>query len=202
MKRHIARHFPAKDIKIETSTGAEPGEIVIPNDYRHLELEQAESVAEKFRAHLVAEGYHDFRLRGYTKAFRTRYSLLLSTVGITKHSPAVLVPELSVGSDADSKLMIEAFKAHGIRVWEYLPEQLDACDRIGERGATAIKQVEAAHGITEGETIYFTHAPICSFFAIHLAGNAEAREQILKVATNEADRFIVEDGKVTFVPLG
>ena len=199
MTRHIVRHFAAEDIKF-TVNGAE---VTIPNKYRHLDLKKAEEMAVKFRQHLIAGGISDtdIKLRGHSAAFRTKYSLLLGTVGIANGTPVVEIPELSIGSDPDSLLMIEGFKAHGVKVWEYSPEQIAACDRIGARGAEPIKAAEA--GITDGETIWFTHAPISAFFALHLAGNpAGARERLLRLPSNEGDRLVVEGDKITLVPLG
>ena len=93
-------------------------------------------------------------------------------------------------------------KKHGVNVGAYSPEEIAACDRIGMRGAEAIKAKEKELGITDGETLYFTHAPICSFFALHLAGNPQqARELVLKTPSNEGDRYVAEDGKLTLVPL-
>jgi hypothetical protein len=128
--------------------------------------------------------------------------LLLATIGICDGTPVVEIPELSVGSDPDSLLMVEGFKAHNLMIQEYSEEQIAACDRIGERGAKAIVAAEAKLGITWGETIYFTHAPILAFFALHLAGNSSStRDWLLGLPSNEGDRLVVQEELITLVPL-
>lgn len=198
MKRHIVRHFAAQDIKFPVN-GVD---VTIPNQFRHLDLEKAENMARQFRQKLTTGASLGIQLRGHSAAFRTKYTLLLATIGICDDAVVVEIPELSIGSDPDSKLMIEGFKAHNVKIWEYSPEQIAACDRIGARGARAIEAAEAKFGITSGETIYFTHAPISTFFAIHLAGiTTFAGAELLRLPNNEGSRFVVDGEKISLIPL-
>jgi len=197
VRAHIVRHFPAiKNKKIEEVLGATEGAKLRP-----LDTFKVAKLAPIFRAKLAAENPH-FALLGNSPTVRTAATMLIATVDIADaECPTVEIQELYWTDESIAGIMPD-FTAHGINTSKWSHAGLEALDLLGKTGASGIVQAITELRVTKGDVLFVGHAPLTISTAYHLAGNtSEAREFCLSCTAGEGSRFVIENGKVSFVPL-